>query len=1374
MSSRLDSHRVTTTRASRPAAFVLAVLLSLLTLGATAPSAFADDAFTDVPPGTQFYDEMAWMKATGISTGWPDGTYRPWESVNRDAMAAFMYRLAGEPAFEAPAESPFTDITPTTQFYKEMAWMKATGISTGYDDGTYRPWQPVNRDAMAAFMYRLAGQPAFTPPATSPFTDITTTTQFYKEMSWMRATGISTGWPDGTYRPLEPVLRDAMAAFMFRLDGWMSGGLLESIAAGDAHTCALTTGGGVKCWGSNAQGQLGDGTTTNRPTAVDVTGLSTGVTAITAGGNHTCAVFADGRVKCWGENQYGQLGDGTTTQRSTPVDVTGLASGAIAISAGDFHTCAITTGGGVKCWGNNGQGQLGNGGITASLTPVDVSGLTSDVTAISANSWTTCAVASGAARCWGNNQYGQLGDNTTTQRLTPVNVTGLTSGVTTVAAGEFHTCAITTGGKAMCWGNNNNGQLGDNTTARSFTPVEVSGLTSGVATIDAGNSHTCAVTTGGGAKCWGLNGNGQVGDGTTTQRLRPVDVTSLTSGVSAVGTGDFHSCALTTTGGAKCWGHNGQSRLGDGTTSQRTSPVDVVGHEPLAVTTSSLPNATVGSSYSLTLTAIGGVAPHKWTTTSTLPSGLTLSQAGLLSGTPTVHTAGAVDVVVTVTDARGGTNTANLKLTVNPAELEITTTSLPNATHSEAYTQTLSATGGVAPYTWSTSTTLPAGLSLSASGVLSGTPSEATPSPVEIAVTVTDDWDASTTASLMLTVDPQPLKITTSSLPNAIVDTAYSRSLTATGGVAPYEWTTSTPLPDGLALSSDGLLSGTPTTATTAAVSIEVTVTDDWGVTSTASLALSVLPANLSVITTGLPDATVGDAYSATLEAGGGVAPYTWSAAGDLPGWLSLSETGMLSGTPTSHTTAPITIWVTVTDSWNAASTASVTLEVNPAPLLVTTSSLPDGKVGEAYPATTLSGAGGVAPYTWTASGLPAGLSLSAEGVLTGTPEAHTPSPANVTVTVTDALSASTSVSLGLTVDPADLVVTTSSLPDATVGSPYSQALAASGGVTPYTWTTSSTLPEGLSLTTSGVLGGTATTHTAEPASIEITVTDGRGSTSTATVMLTVKPAPLTITTSSLADATVGAFYTRTLVASGGVAPYTWSTSSTLPDGLGLSDEGVLSGTPTSATTGPVNVVITVEDSLGATRTSELQLTVNAAPLVVQTTSLPNATVGAPYTVTLLASGGVAPYSWHAAALPDGLTLTDDGTLTGTPTTAAPTATVDVTVTDARSQTATALLSLTVNPATLVVTTSSLPAATINEGYSATLEAAGGTAPYTWTTTSTLPDGLNLSSTGQLTGTPTTAGGTDIEVMVTDANNQTAQATLAITVNPAPEAVSGG
>lgn len=187
-----------------------------------------------------------------------------------------------------------------------------------------------------------------------------------------------------------------------------------AVAAGGSHTCALTTVGGLKCWGYNANGQLGNGTTISSSVPLDVSGLVSGVAAVALGGAHTCALTIVGGVKCWGYNEYGQLGNGTTVDVSVPVDVMGLTTGAVAITAGILHTCAITTDGGLKCWGHNGSGAVGSGTIGNppwSTTPVDVFGMTSGVSAVEGGGFHTCAIRGDSGlECWGSNGYGQVGD----------------------------------------------------------------------------------------------------------------------------------------------------------------------------------------------------------------------------------------------------------------------------------------------------------------------------------------------------------------------------------------------------------------------------------------------------------------------------------------------------------------------------------------------------------------------------------------------------------------------------------------------------------------------------------------------------------------------------------------------------------------------------------------------------------------------------------------------------------------------------------------------------------------------------------------------------------------------------------------------------
>ena len=356
-------------------------------------------------------------------------------------------------------------------------------------------------------------------------------------------------------------------------------GAVVMIASGNSHTCALTAAGGVKCWGSNLLGQLGDGTTTNSSTPVDVVGLASGVASITAGSQHTCALTTAGGVKCWGSNFVGALGDGSNIVRNAPVDVVGLASGVAAVDAGGTHTCALMNSGGVKCWGWNAYGQLGDATETNRNVPGDVVGLTSGVAAIAGGGDHTCAItAGGALKCWGSNGSAQLGfGQHTVLQSTPVDVPGMQFGTVAVTAGLYHTCALTAAGGLKCWGDNTQGNLGDGTDASTQPlPVDVAGLSSGVASVSAGGQLTCAVTNAGGVKCWGSGSSGQLGDGSTTNRNTPVDVLGIASGALAVAPGAAHTCALLANGSVKCWGSNFVGQLGDGTLDDRPVPGPVV------------------------------------------------------------------------------------------------------------------------------------------------------------------------------------------------------------------------------------------------------------------------------------------------------------------------------------------------------------------------------------------------------------------------------------------------------------------------------------------------------------------------------------------------------------------------------------------------------------------------------------------------------------------------------------------------------------------------------------------------------------------------------------------------------------------------------
>jgi alpha-tubulin suppressor-like RCC1 family protein len=294
--------------------------------------------------------------------------------------------------------------------------------------------------------------------------------------------------------------------------GQLTSGVTTISAGGESNggygfACVIAAGGGVQCWGDNGYGELGNGSTAGSQIPVQVTGLTSGVTSLSAGAagiRAACAITAGGAVQCWGYNG-GVLGNGTSAGASSvPVQITGFPGPMTAVAVGAGFACALDTGGSVWCWGQNGYGQLGNNSTTASLAPVRVSGL-SRVTALVAGTTSAYALtASGVVESWGQNNLGQLGNGTNTNSSVPVQVVGLAGGATAVTASEGTACAITSGGALECWGNNNYGQLGNNTTTNSPTPIPVETLGNGVISASAGWGFTCASTTSGGVWCWGV------------------------------------------------------------------------------------------------------------------------------------------------------------------------------------------------------------------------------------------------------------------------------------------------------------------------------------------------------------------------------------------------------------------------------------------------------------------------------------------------------------------------------------------------------------------------------------------------------------------------------------------------------------------------------------------------------------------------------------------------------------------------------------------------------------------------------------------------------------------------------------------------------
>jgi len=349
----------------------------------------------------------------------------------------------------------------------------------------------------------------------------------------------------------------------------------STLSSGLYHNCAVLANGTLQCWGNNTWGQLGNGTNTASNTPVEVSGITT-ATAVSAKYLQGCALLANGTIQCWGFNLWGQLGNGTNVSSNTPVEVSGITT-ATAVSSGVSTTCALLANGTIQCWGNNGWGQLGNGTNVSSLTPVEVSGITT-ATAVSSGGSSACAVlANGTVRCWGRNHRGQLGNGTNVSSNTPVEVSGIST-ATAVSVGTDYSCALLANGTIRCWGFNSTGQLGNGTTTASNTPVEVSGITTASAVSTSGSGgHSCAVLANGTIRCWGANLLGQLGNGTATvASLTPVEVSGITTATRA-SSGWLHSCAELSNGTVQCWGYGGAGQLGNGSNASSLTPVQVSG-----------------------------------------------------------------------------------------------------------------------------------------------------------------------------------------------------------------------------------------------------------------------------------------------------------------------------------------------------------------------------------------------------------------------------------------------------------------------------------------------------------------------------------------------------------------------------------------------------------------------------------------------------------------------------------------------------------------------------------------------------------------------------------------------------------------------------
>ena len=521
-----------------------------------------------------------------------------------------------------------------------------------------------------------------------------------------------------------------------------------------------------------------------------------------------------------------------------------------------------------------------------------------------------------------------------------------------------------------------------------------------------------------------------------------------------------------------------------------------------------------------------------------------------------------------------------------------TGSTLPAGTVLAGYNMQLAATGtGTARWTVAGGN-LPPGLVLSTTGLISGTPT-AEGTYVFTARVSYGSGESGCSASKQFSIainPPEPsFAITAMQFPTLTACTLFSQRLAATGGTPPYRWelTKSQSLPAGITLNTDGLLSGSPTVS--GSFPFGVQASDAAGATATRAFSLTVNAATVQITTASLPNGVVRSAYSQVLAATG-IPSIAWRiAAGSLPQGLSLSGSGVLSGTPTQEGTFQITVEAGG-GSDVCATQKSFTLKIGPASLTITTTSLLSGMVGVTY-SQTLAVSGGTPPYTWSVTGsLPPGISLnSGTGVLSGTPTAA--GIFNFTVQVRDATQNTTSKQLSIAV-VAGLTISTAALPQGTVGVAYSQTLAAVGGSSPYNWSIAGSLPAGLTLNTStGVIAGTPAAAGAFTFTVQVKDSAQRAASQPFT--LTIARA-LSIVTATLEDGMVGAGYSATLEATGGTAPYTWSVvSGSLPSGLSLSATGIINGRPAAA--GRYTFTLLAGDGI-STATRVLSFTVAAPP----------------------------------------------------------------------------------------------------------------------------------------------------------------------------------
>jgi uncharacterized protein (TIGR03437 family) len=668
--------------------------------------------------------------------------------------------------------------------------------------------------------------------------------------------------------------------------------------------------------------------------------------------------------------------------------------------------------------------------------------------------------------------------------------------------------------------------------------------------------------------------------------------------------------------------------------------------QPSILTTSPLTNGGVGSPYNFQMTATGGSPPYTWSLIAgSLPNGLLLSTAGIISGTPLTMGPSTFTIFVKDLDGSSTSQQFNLVISLPPPPFTINTTSpLPPGQFGIQYAQTLAVAGAPGPYTWSVvSGVLPGGLTLSlVGGMLSGTPTVSGTWNFTVQVVgggVSQSGPPTAIQVFSLTINLSPLAIASNpTLAPSTAGLGYARTLQAAGGLPPYTWTiVSGAPPPGVTMNTAGMFSGTPTTA--GLYSFTVQVVDNSAVPNTAIASLHALinPPLTFQTTSPLPAGTVGVAYLFQGTGFGGTPPVSTLITGTLPPGLTLPANGfLLSGTPT--TAGNYSFAIQANDSAGASASRMFIIAINQTLAIATTSPLPGGTASVAY-SQTLSSTGGAAPVIWSIAGgsLPSGLTLTGAGVLSGTPAVATGSI--FTVQASDAAGATVSKQLVLNI-AAPLAISAAPLPGGNVGFNYVHTLVATGGRLPYTWSLiSGALPSGVTLASAGTLFGIPSA--AGGFNFTIQVSDSSQVTTSSALSITVAPQLKITSSSALPGGTMASPYNRMLTASGGTPPYLWSVSGgALPAGLSLNaSSGTINGVPGAA--GSFSFTAQVKDSAGIAASSYISLAVSSRPAIGTASTLPPGVTATAYLQNLSASGGTPPYQWslQAGTLPAGLTL---------------------------------------------------------------------------------------------------------------------------------------